>query len=159
MSILSWLFRLRPRYEVSGYRTLYTALVSRLTRTGVQVGGTSNYPRVEIHSIREGERLDKEGALRQVNFTVESISNVSLADAVTMNEDNLRLLTEAELTVDGWDVLEMAPVQLQDMVESSDTQKILYRLLQEMTVFLLKKKPEPEPAPDPEHDPGEETQE
>lgn len=145
MSILSRLFSRYPRYEVSGYRTVYNAVVSRLTRTGVTVGSTAKYPRVEVHSIREQERQDKESALRQINLTVESISNSSLGDAVTMNEDNLRLLTENELELTGWNCLGVLPVQLQDLSETSDTNKILYRLLQEVTIILEKTKTDTDP--------------
>ena len=140
MSILSRLFRRTPRYEVSGYRTIYTALVSALSREGVSVGSTASYPRVEIHSIREQERLDKEAALRQINLTVESISSNSLSEAVAMNEDNLRLLTETELELDGWGCLGIIPVQLQDMTETTDSKKILYRMLQEFSIVLEKQK-------------------
>jgi len=147
MSILSKLFRRYPRYEVSGYRTIYNALVARLSRSGVTVGKTSKLPRVEIHSIREGERLDKDGAIRQINLTVESMSNKSLGDAVTMNEDNLKLLTETELELEGWTCMGIVPTQLQDLTESSDTNKIVYRLLQEVAVFLEKTKTDTDPTP------------
>lgn len=140
MSILSRLFQRNPRYEVSGYRTIYNALVSRLSRSGITVGKTAKVPRVEIHSIREGERLDKDGALRQISVIVESISNTSLGNATTMNEDNLKLLSENELELDGWTCLGILPIQLQDLTESSDTNKIIYRLLQEVTIFLEKTK-------------------
>ena len=140
MSILSRLFQRVPRYEVSGYRTIYTALVERLTREGVIIGQTSFVPRVEIHSIREQERTDKDGAVRQITLTVESISNTSLSQAVGMNEENLRLLTETELELDGWTCIGIVPTQLQDLTESSDTNKILYRLLQEVNIILEKEK-------------------
>lgn len=142
MSILSRLFQRWPRHQVSGYRTIYNALVAQLTRQGVTIGKTAKYPRVEIHSIREQERLDKDGALRQINVTVESISNRSLGEATTMNEDNLRLLTENELELIGWTCLGILPVQLQDMTESSDTNKIIYRLLQSFTVWVEREKTE-----------------
>lgn len=168
--ILSRLFERTPKYEVSAYRTIYTAVVGRLSRTGVTIGKTAKVPRVEVHSIREGERLDKDGALRQVTMTVESISNRSLGDATQMNEDNLKLLTEYELQLDGWTCLGVVPVQLQDLTETSDTNKILYRLLQEVTIFLEKEKEDAEevggpeeqdpipvdPDPNPDPDPGEE---
>lgn len=158
--IFSKLFVRSPKYEVSGYRTIYNALVTCLTRTGVTIGGTARFPRVEIHSIREQERLDKDGALRQLSVTVESISNTSLGDAVTMNEYNLKLLTEYELQLDGWTCLGILPVQLQDLTETSDTNKILYRLLQEFTIYLEKTKTDeaeeiepdgPGPEPEPEN--------
>lgn len=140
MSILSRIFHRTPAYEVSGYRTIYTALVERLTRDGVNVGGTAGYPRVEVHSIREQARLDKEGAIRQINLTVESISNKSLDEAVTMNETNLQLLTEYELELDDWTSLGILADQLQDMTETSDTNKIIYRILQQITVVLERTK-------------------
>ena len=148
MSIFSRIFQRRPRYQVSGYRTIYTAVVERLTRDGVTIGRTSKVPRVEVHSIREQERLDKDGALRQINLTVESISNTSLSQATTMNEENLRLLTENDLELDGWACIGVLPVQLQDLTESSDTNKIIYRLLQELVVFLEKTKTDTEPQPE-----------
>lgn len=138
MSFLSRLFSRSPRYEVSAYRDLYAALAERLTRQGVHVGGTADYPRVEIHSIREQERLDKDGALRQITFTVESMSKTRLGEAVQMNEDNLRLLTEYDLEIEGWECLGIVPVQLQDLSETSDSTKVLYRILQEFNVFLEK---------------------
>ena len=140
MSILSRLFHRSPRYDVSAYGDIYSALKARLDRPGVRVGGTAGYPRVEIHSIREGERQDKDGALRVVTLTVESISKSSLGEAVAMNEANLRLLTETELEIDGWDCLGVVPTQLQDLSETSDSAKILYRILQEVSVFLEKVK-------------------
>ena len=138
--ILSKLFVRSPKYEVSAYRTIYNALVARLTREGVIIGRTASLPRVEIHSIRENERLDKDGALRQLSVTVESMSNRSLGEAVTMNEDNLRILTEYELELEGWTCLGVVPVLLQDLSETSDTNKIVYRLLQEFNIFLEKTK-------------------
>lgn len=154
MSILSRLFQRWPRHQVSGYRTIYNALVAQLTRQGVTIGKTAKYPRVEIHSIREQERLDKDGALRQISVTVESISNRSLGEATTMNEDNLRLLTENELELTGWTCLGILPAQLQDMTESSDTNKIIYRLLQSFYIFIEKVKSDT-PPPDPEETPAE----
>lgn len=148
MSILSRLFHRIPRYDVSAYGDVYSALKARLDRPGVRVGGTAGYPRVEIHSIREGERQDKDGALRVVTLTVESISKSSLGEAVAMNDGNLRLLTETEIEIDGWDCLGVVPTQLQDLSETSDSAKIIYRILQELNVFLEKVKTDPEEEQD-----------
>lgn len=148
--IISALFQRAPRYEVSAYRDLYMALCDALYREGVNVGSTAGYPRVEINTIRENERLDKEGALRQVTVIVDSISNRKLGDAITMNEANLRLLTENELQITGWNCLGVLPTQLQDLTETSDSNKIIYRLAQEFTIYLEKVKTEPIPDPEPE---------
>lgn len=138
MSVLSRLFSRAPRYHTSAYGPLGTALVTRLQREGVHVGRTAGYPRVEVHSFVEGERLDKDGRLRSVTCTVESMSNRSKVEAGEMNEENLRLLSETDLEVEGWTCLGVVPGNLQDIDEVSDPQKVLYRLLQEITVFMEK---------------------
>ena len=86
-------------YDTSAYDAVYSAVVAKLTREGVIIGKTAFLPRIEVHTITEGQRMDKAGDVRQMELTVESISNASLGDAVTMNEKNLELLTETALDV------------------------------------------------------------
>lgn len=140
MGLFSRLFSRAPRYQESAYTGIYSAVVSRLTRTGVKVGRTAGYPRVEVHSITESERQDKEGDLRVVSMTVESISDNSLGQAVGMNEDNLRLLTENDITVEDYTCIGVLPSQLQDLTETSDSAKIIYRLLQAVDIYLVRNK-------------------
>ena len=140
MGLFSRLFSRAPRYQESAYAGIYGAVVSRLTRTGVKVGRTAGYPRVEVHTITEGERQDKEGQLRVVSMTVESISDNSIGQAVGMNEDNLRLLTEEDLSVDGYTCIGILPTRLQDLTETSDFAKIIYRLLQTVDIYLVHNK-------------------
>ena len=137
-------------------------MVARLEREGVRVGKGAGYPRIEVHTITEGERLDKEGMLRQFSLTVESIGNASLAATAAMNEKNVELLT-SELTLpEGWNCLGVLPDQLQDLTESADSAKIIYRLLQGFTIYVerVKEEEEPEEPADPTDptdptDPGE----
>lgn len=138
MSILSRLFSRAPRYHTSAYGPLGAALTARLQREGVAVGRTAGYPRVEVHSFIEGERQDKDGRLRSVTCTVESMSKRSKQEAGEMNDANLRLLTENDLEVTGWSYLGVVPGNLQDIDEVSDPQKVLYRLLQEVTIYMEK---------------------
>lgn len=146
MSLFSRLFARRPKYHESAYGPFYAAVVSRLERTGVRVGKTAGYPRVEVHSITEGERLDKEGQLRQLSFTVESIGNASLAATTQMNEDNVRLLTSEGFALpEGWRLVGIVPDQLQDLTETADTAKIIYRLLQGFTAWVERVKEDVEP--------------
>jgi hypothetical protein len=141
MSIFSRIFQWKPKHQVSAYRPVYAAFLDRLAREGVYTGGTGGYPRVEVHSVREGERLDKEGQLRQMTMTIESISTKSMTEAAMMNEENLELLTAQDLMLDDhWLCIGITPTQLQDLVETTDTQKILYRILQEVTVYAEKLK-------------------
>lgn len=148
-------------YDTSAYDAVYSAVVAKLTRQGVIIGKTAFLPRIEVHTITEGQRMDKAGDVRQMELTVESISNASLAAAVTMNEKNLELLTKGALNLGtSWTCLGVVPVQLQDLTESSDSDKIIYRLLQEFTIYLEKTKTDeaeeiepdgPGPEPEPEN--------
>ena len=135
MSLFSRLFSRTPDHE-SGYGPVYKAVVTCLTREGVTVGRTTSMPRVEVHSITEGERLDKEGQVRQVSLTVESIGNASLAATAAMNERNIELMTAGITLPEGWNCLGVVPDQLQDLTETSDTAKIIYRLLQTFTIWV-----------------------
>ena len=115
MSIFSRIFQWKPKHQVSAYRPVYAAFLDRLAREGVYTGGTGGYPRVEVHSVREGERLDKEGQLRQMTMTIESISTKSMTEAAMMNEENLELLTAQDLMLDDhWLCIGITPTQLQD---------------------------------------------
>ena len=121
----------------SAYSHVYEAVVSRLQRTGVRVGGTSFYPRVEVHTISEQARLDKAGCVRSLTMTVETVHNSSLEEADVINRENLALLTsDLPIAIDGGRIFGIVPDQLQDMTETSDTNKIIYRLLQSFTVWV-----------------------
>ena len=136
MSIFSRLFARTPAYHESGYGPVYKAVVARLSRQGVVVGRTAGYPRVEVHSITEGERLDKEGMVREIHLTVESIGNASLSATAQMNETNIERLTSELNLPEGWRCLGVIPDQLQDLTENSDSAKIIYRLLQSFNIFV-----------------------
>lgn len=143
MSIFSRLFARKPAYHESAYGPVYAAVVARLERPGVRVGRGAGYPRIEVHSITEGERLDKEGMLRQLSFTVESIGNSSLSATTAMNEENVERLTAELALPDGWRCLGVLPDQLQDLTESADSAKIIYRLLQGFTAYIERDKTQP----------------
>lgn len=120
----------------SALGNVYKAVRSALTRTGVYVGETADYPRVEIHSITESEWLDK-GALKSVSCIVECISDKRIADVIEMNAENLRRMLESQLNLDkGWKVVGVIPGQLQSLTETTETKEILYRLLQNITIYV-----------------------
>lgn len=122
---------------MSALSAVYKGMVAGLTRKGVAVGGTASYPRVEVHSIVESEPMDKSGNIRSVTCIVESISEERIADVVQMNEDNLTLLLGNALKIeDPWKVVHIIPGQTQQMTETSETNTILYRLLQNITVIV-----------------------
>lgn len=134
--LFSRLFARKPAHHESAYGPFYAAVVARLERPGVRVGKTAAVPRIEVHTITEGERLDKEGQLRQFSFTVESIGNASLAATTAMNEENVALLTSELALPEGWICIGVLPDQLQDLTETADTAKIIYRLLQGFTAWV-----------------------
>lgn len=120
----------------SALGNVYKAVRSALTRTGVYVGETAEYPRVEIHSITESEWLDK-GCLKSVSCIVECISDKRIADVIEMNAENLRRMLESQLNLDkGWKVVGVIPGQLQSLTETTETKEILYRLLQNVTIYV-----------------------
>ena len=125
----------------SSYGPLYRAMQKKLSlgRKGVLVGGGSGYPRVELHSFNEGAPSDKGMLTRAVTCVVESMSTASMGEAVQINDDNIALLMDGTLEVDGFGVSGIIPVSLTDMTESLDTQEILYRILQSITIYLTQR--------------------
>jgi hypothetical protein len=120
----------------SALGNVYKAVRQALTRTGVYVGETADYPRVEIHSITESEWLDK-GSLKTVSCIVECISDKRIADVIEMNAENLRRMLESQLNLDKeWKVVGVIPGQLQSLTETTETKEILYRLLQNITIYV-----------------------
>ena len=67
---------------------------------------------------------------------MESIGNASLAATAAMNERNIELMTAGITLPEGWNCLGVVPDQLQDLTETSDTAKIIYRLLQTFTIWV-----------------------
>lgn len=121
---------------MSALGAVYKGLVARLTRKGVNVGGTAAYPRVEVHSVTEQEPLDKGGYVRTITCIVESISEDKMSDVVAIHEGNVDYLHQALNLGEYWKIIGIQLGQLQQITESSETNKILYRLLQNVTVYV-----------------------
>ena len=121
---------------MSALGAVYKGIVARLTRKGVNVGGTASYPRVEVHSVTEQEPLDKGGTVRSISCIVESISEDRMAEVVGLNEGNLEQLSMALNLGADWRIVGIQQGQLQQITETSETNKILYRLLQNITVYV-----------------------
>lgn len=121
---------------MSALGAVYKGIVARLTRKGVNVGGTASYPRVEVHSVIEQEPLDKGGTVRSISCIVESISEDRMAEVVGLNEGNLEQLSMALNLGADWRIIGIQQGQLQQITETSETNKILYRLLQNITVYV-----------------------
>lgn len=121
----------------SAIGAVYKALRARLTRTGIHVGSTADYPRVEIHSITESEWLDKGHTLKTISCIVECISDKRMQDVMDMSEENLSRMLGENLMLDyGWAVVGVVSGQLQELTEVTDTAAILYRLLQNVTIYV-----------------------
>ena len=120
----------------SALGAVFKGLRSSLTRAGVNVGGTADYPRVEIHSVTESEWLDK-GWLKRITCVVECISDKRIADVVEMNRENLSRMLEQSIALDeNWKIVGFVAGQAQELTESVDTKAIIYRLLQNMTIYV-----------------------
>lgn len=120
----------------SSYKPLAQALHAALAREGVYVGSTAGYPRVECHSFIENAPLDKDGSVRVLACTVESMSTVSPEAAAAMNAENLERLGSFEFEDSDFRVLGIVPTQFQDLTETSDPQKILHRALQSIDIYV-----------------------
>lgn len=122
----------------SAYKFIAEALRTTLSagRTGIYFGGTAAYPRVECHTFIENPTQDKGDAVRVMSVIVESISIKSAADAAQMNADNLALLDGLSTTDPEFAVVGVVPTQLQEIPETADTQKILYRVLQTIDIYI-----------------------
>lgn len=120
----------------SALGAVFKGLRASLTRSGVNVGGTADYPRIEIHSITESEWLDK-GSIKRITAVVECISNKRMTDVLEMNETNLaRILGDKLMLSEGWKVSGVVTGQAQELTETSDTNAIIYRLMQNVTIYV-----------------------
>ena len=120
----------------SALGAVFKGLRFALTRTGVYVGGTAEYPRVEIHSVTESEWMDK-GGLKRITCVVECISDKRMVDVVEMNHNNLSRMLEQSIALDkGWRIVGFVTGQARELTETTDTKAILYRLLQDMTIYV-----------------------
>ena len=121
----------------SAIGAVFKAMRSALNRAGVNVGGTAGYPRIEIHSITESEFLDKGNTLKRMTCIVECMSTERMADVFDMNEENLNRLLTSSLNLDAdWHIVGIEPGQAQELNESTETQAILYRLMQNVTIYV-----------------------
>lgn len=117
----------------------FRAVIAKLTRQGVNVGGTAAYPRIEVHSVVEDAPLTKDRTLRHITCTVEVITDTKVADAVEIMQENaVRLFTEKGLAVPGATLVGLVPgqVRLFEEQETSDSARVLYRILQDMECWI-----------------------
>lgn len=121
----------------SAIGAVFKAMRFALTRKGVNVGGTAGYPRIEIHTITESEFLDKSQSLKRMTCIVECMSTERMADVFDMNEENLNRLLTSSLNLDAdWHIVGIEPGQAQELTEASETQTVIYRLMQNVTIFV-----------------------
>lgn len=115
----------------------YKALVAKLTRKGVNVGGTAAYPRVEVHSVIEAPAMDKDGKIKSLTCTVECITEDKMSSVLQLNQDNLDLLLSNSLAIESpWHIIGIDAGTGQQVTEMSDTNTILYRIIQDLTIYV-----------------------
>jgi hypothetical protein len=60
-----------------------------------------------------------------------------MQDVLEMNEENLNRMVADALKLDaGWHIFGIVAGQVQELTESSETNALLYRLLQNVTIFV-----------------------
>lgn len=120
----------------TAFSAVFRAFTGILRRSGVHVGETASYPRVELHSWSEGEPLDKGGAVREISVVVESMSTNGIGEAVAMAEENADRLLSEDVRLNGFKVIGIVPVQTQELSEPLDSQNTLYRVMQTLSVWV-----------------------
>ena len=121
----------------SAIGAVFKALRGALTRSGVNVGGTADYPRIEIHTITESEWMDKTQSLKRITCVVECMSAKRMYDVLEMNEENLaRLLSDSLTLGDDWHIVGIETGQARELTETTETQPVLYRLMQNVTIYV-----------------------
>lgn len=121
---------------------VYKAIRRALMRNGVKIGGTASYPRVEIHSVTEEAPADKDYRVRGVTVTIEAVSDEKIADVVNLVEGNIaKLFDAAGLSMTDYDFIGLAEGQVRmfQEQESTDSAKVIYRILQDVTIWIEKK--------------------
>ena len=125
----------------AGIADIFKALRRALTRTGVKVGGTAGYPRVEIHSVVEDAPSTKDNAVRSITATIECISDKKVEDIITLAEGNIaRIFSTAGLSATGWTIFGIIPGQVRLFEEQAAQEQtaVIYRILQDVTIWAEK---------------------
>lgn len=127
---------------VSGIAEVFKALRAKLVSTGATVGGTANYPRIEIHSVVESAPQSKDNSLRSVTATIECVSDEKVADIVALLDDcTEQIFDKVGIAVADWNVIGIIPGQIRmfDEESSQDASKVIYRLLQDVIIWIDRK--------------------
>lgn len=119
---------------------LFQHLMQAMRRLGVIVGGSAGYPRAEIVSVNEQSVLDKGGEVRQVLVTLDSMSNKGLGEAFEINQKNLDRIKDADDSTPNYQILGVAEGNTTAREDMSDTQVVFYRVTNNLTFYLAKKK-------------------
>lgn len=120
----------------SAYYNIYASLVAALTREGVYVGGTAEYPRVELHSWIENPPQDKGESVRTLTCTMESMSVRSMTEAAQIHADNLAIIGAYTHQDNDFRVVGINKAQMQDLTEQTDSKEELYRILQTLDIIV-----------------------
>lgn len=121
--------------------SVFKALRAALARIGVHVGGTAAYPRIEIHSLVQSEPLEKSSSIFRIDCIVESVSDVKVADVIELAEGNeARIYEAAGIDPAGYTIIGYGrgQVRLFEEQETTEQNKVIYRLLQDMSIWVEK---------------------
>lgn len=118
---------------------LFRHLVKAMSRDGVLVGKSPDYPRAEITSVNEQDALDKAGEVRTVAVTIDSMSARSLGEAMDISAGNLERIRDADDETEHFRILGVTESTASTMEDMTETSAVLYRVINNLTFYLTSK--------------------
>lgn len=124
---------------ISGKAEVRKAIVAKILGLQHNLGGNI-FPRVELTDIYESEVQDKCDDVREVSLFVESLSNTSYQEAVTMtNSISSAICGTDTLLMEGWRAVDTIMVQSSDLTEVGEADIIIHRIRTNYRIILTLK--------------------
>lgn len=97
------------------------------------------FPKIDVHTWIENAPIDKEQGLREISFIVEGYSNTSYEEAVNMANEVAEKLCENKLSVEGVEVVSIAPETSEEIAEDDGNNIVIYRQLNRLIATIKNK--------------------
>ena len=97
------------------------------------------FPEIDVHTWIENAPIDKEQGLREISFIVEGYSNTSYEEAVNMANEVAEKLCENKLSVEGVEVVSIAPETSEEIAEDDGNNIVIYRQLNRLIATIKNK--------------------
>lgn len=104
------------------------AIVAKILGLQLPLGGNT-FPRVEIADAYESEVIDKGYDVREVSINIESISNTSYTEVVTLSNGISTALCGCDtIVMDDFRSIDITLVQSNDFSESGEADELIHRI-------------------------------